>query len=102
MSDYIREAASDQGFDPVIAALVAAGVAHAVENTGGMVINVMVYTSCGRWAITVPDENENGDWYSARFVPGSWNVEEYADGDYYFIDSQDPAVIAAAVQEARP
>jgi len=46
-----RRAATDQGLDPIVAELAAAGITHHVEQTGGftMVAVVPLFTTRGAW-----------------------------------------------------
>lgn len=55
MSDYdaaCRKATTDQGLDPVIEALRAAGIPHELEQSGGYTMVVTVKVSEGMYAIT--------------------------------------------------
>ena len=60
MTDYdqaCREAATRQGLDPVTTALAAAGVAHTVEQTGGMTMVVRIDHGDGRHVLVTHDED---------------------------------------------
>lgn len=62
-----RKATTDQGLDPVIAALTAADIDHTVEQTGGFTMVVTVKAPTGTFGIT----DDGG--YLLGFYPGdSW------------------------------
>lgn len=85
------KAATDQGLDPLTAALVAAGIAYDVEQTGGfcMVVTVrgILDGDEGTFTLTATDEGARfpalpaGTWHAA-FHPGNTWEEGDASGDY--------------------
>jgi len=65
-----RDAATRQGLDPITEALGDAGVAHAVEQTGGFCMVVTVPEPDGTYAITA---EEDGSVYRCWFPGTSWH-----------------------------
>lgn len=66
-----KAATTDQGLDPVIEALTAAGIPHGLEQTGGFTMAVTVETPTGTFAIT------NDDGYLLGHYPGGlWETSE--------------------------
>jgi hypothetical protein len=73
--DAVRKATTDQGLDPVIAALTAADIDHAVEQTGGFTMVVTVKAPDGTFAIT----NDGG--YLLGYYPGDLWEHSYEGRD---------------------
>jgi hypothetical protein len=72
--DACRAATTRQGLDPVVEALTAVGIEHAVEQTGGFTMVVTVKAPTGTFAITVDGP------YVLGYYPGdSW--EHCYDGE---------------------
>lgn len=77
MDDYIaacRQAATDQGLDPMAARLTADGVPHEVAQTGGFCMVIEVPTS-GEGFISLTRENDPDE-------PPLWLVVHTPDGEY--------------------
>jgi len=65
-SEYLArcaEAATEQGLDPVVEALSAAGMTVEVEQTGGMVMVAYVYSADRTRWVGVTDEREGSGGY---------------------------------------
>ena len=69
-----RKAATDQGLDPLTAALGAAGVGFAVEQTGGFCMAVTVPAEDGTWAVT-----DDGCWYLGWYQGDAWSESGFPD-----------------------
>lgn len=68
-----ERAATEQGLDPLIAALTAAGVEHRVEQTGGLTMAVTHRSHYGTWAFRMYQQRNGGFTYEGNF---------YADEDW--------------------
>lgn len=76
-----NSAATNQGLDPVIAALSAAGIPHDLEQTGGFVMVITVQAPTGTYAITASETE--ADQYVLGFYPGTtWTTGPHEDIDY--------------------
>lgn len=72
--DACRKATTDQGLDPVLAALRAADIDHGLEQTGGFTMVVTVLAPNGTFAIT----NDGG--YLLGYYPGDTWENSYDGG----------------------
>lgn len=64
-------ATTRQGLDPMVEALTAAGVTHAVEQTGGFCMVVTVTHPTGTWGVV-----DDGGWYAVWYPDDTWHTGE--------------------------
>jgi hypothetical protein len=76
-TSYTAAAATRQGLDPIVAALTAAGIPVAVENTGGNVLVAAVYCREGVVVITA-----DGDYFVGAYVGSTWHDGEGDDAPF--------------------
>lgn len=76
-----KNAAANQGLDPVIEALSAAEIPHALEQTGGFVMVVTVQAPAGTFAITA-SETEAGQYVLGFYPDTTWTTGPHEDIDY--------------------
>jgi hypothetical protein len=68
--DACRNATTEQGLDPVVEALTAAGIGSDVEQTGGLTMVVTVKALYGTFGVTA----ETDGYYVLGWYPGtSWD-----------------------------
>lgn len=88
-----KAAATNQGLDPALSALRAAGIRHELEQTGGFTMVVTVPVQDGTIGITADEDDE----FLAVFYPGTaWQDGPEGDEDSWYGMSM-PQVIALAL-----
>jgi hypothetical protein len=92
--EQCKAATTDQGLDPVIEALTAAGIPHALEQTGGFTMAVTVEAPSGTFAVTKDD-----GYMLGHYPDGLW---ETAEGDAaYSYDLALAEIVERVRSEAR-
>jgi hypothetical protein len=94
-----REATTAQGLDPVVAALTAAGIQHAVEQTGGMTMVLTVPTGATSFlGVTRAEDDADED----RYLVGEYPTLDWEDGDCVYEAATLDQVVQLARERVKP
>jgi hypothetical protein len=96
-----RAATTDQGLDPVVAALTAAGIPHTVEQTGGMTMVLTVPTGPTSFLGVTLSESDHDDGYPSYFVC-EYPTLDWEDGETLNDNATLAELVALARERTKP